>query len=230
MSLKVIGAGIGRTGTLSLKAALEELGFGRCYHMIELLTHPEHVDFWEDLSRGRPVNWDAFFVGYQAAVDFPAYRFYKELLHQYPDAKVLLTVRDPQSWYDSALHTIYRAGPGPLAKAMMSVQLPFSPKLRRLVRIFRLANRLVWETDFRGRFEDKEFALRIFQEHAEEVKRVVPPEQLLVYEVREGWEPLCRFLGVPVPEGKPFPWLNGRATFRQRPRPWSSDAPASIEG
>ena len=96
MALQVIGAGLGRTGTLSLKAALEPLGFGACYHMIELLQHPEQITHWEAASRREPVDWDALFEGYRSAVDYPACRYYREVLEQYPQAKVVRTVRDPQ--------------------------------------------------------------------------------------------------------------------------------------
>ena len=215
MAIKVIGAGFGRTGTLSIKAALEELGFSKCYHMVELLTHPSDVKFWEDASQGKPVNWDALFDGYQAIVDYPGYRYYSQLMQHYPDAKVLLSIRDAESWYESTLKTIYQAGPKGWKKLKMALSLPFSPKLRNLVRIFRMADKDVWVKDFQGKFEDKPYAIGIFNQHIEEVKRLVPPERLLVYQVKEGWEPLCHFLGVSVPPDKPFPHLNDRATFQQ---------------
>src|SRR4028118_1427594 len=98
MAIGVIGAGLGRTGTLSLKAALEELGFGACYHMIELLGHPEQVHFWETASRGESVDWDTLFTGYQAVVDYPGCRYYRTLMEHYPEAKVILTGRDPARW------------------------------------------------------------------------------------------------------------------------------------
>src|SRR5438094_934614 len=110
MAIRVIGAGLGRTGTLSLKAALEELGFTQCYHMIELLMHPEQVTYWEAASAGQPVDWDALFEGYQAVVDYPGCMYYRQLMEQYPEAKVLLSVRDPEKWYESARETIFQAG------------------------------------------------------------------------------------------------------------------------
>ncbi len=216
MALEVIGAGHGRTGTLSLKAALEELGFGPCYHMVELLAHPEKVTYWEAAERDESVDWDALFEGYAAGVDFPVFRHYRTLAQNYPDAKVILTVRDPEKWYESALSTIYRAGPLPLQKALLALQLPFSPRLRKLIRVFRLAGK-VWQKDFGGRFEDKAYALKTFEAHIKEVKRVIPEERLLVYQVGEGWEPLCTFLNVPVPD-KPFPRLNDRLGFGQNQR------------
>ena len=216
MALKVIGAGQGRTGTLSLKAALEELGFGPCYHMIELLAHPERISYWEAAERDEAVPWDELFEGYTAGLDFPVFRYYDTLAKRYPDAKVILTVRDPERWYESALNTIYRAGPPPLQKALMAFQLPFSPHLRKLIRVFRLADK-VWQKDFEGRFEDKAYALAAYRAHNERVRELIPKERLLVYEVSEGWEPLCAFLGVPVPE-KPFPRLNDRLSFKENQR------------
>ncbi|MBW4573892.1 MAG: hypothetical protein KME08_01255 [Aphanothece sp. CMT-3BRIN-NPC111] len=213
MTIKVIGAGFGRTGTLSLKKALEELGFSKCYHMVELLEHPEHVTFWENASQEKPVDWDTLFKGYQATVDFPGYRYYRQLMQHYPDAKVLLSIRDPESWYESTLNTIFKVEPKGLQKLKITLQLPFSPRLRRLIRMFRLTKD-VWQRDFQGKFSDKQHALKVFDQHIEEVKRVVLPERLLVYQVKEGWKPLCRFLDVPVPD-QPFPHLNDRVTFQQ---------------
>ena len=214
MAIKIIGAGLGRTGTMSLKAALEELGFGKCYHMIELLKNPEQIDYWEAAGRDEAIAWDELFTGYQATVDYPACRYWRELMQYYPEAKVLLSVRDPDSWYESANSTIYRVEPGLFEKLKLLVKLPFSPRLRHMVRIFRMVRCVIWQGDFEGRFEDKQFALERFQQHIEEVKRTVPAERLLVFHVKEGWEPLCRFLEVPVP-AKPFPRLNDRSDFLQ---------------
>jgi hypothetical protein len=210
MPLKVIGAGFGRTGTLSLKVALEQLGFARCYHMTEIFAQPDHVGPWDDAGRGRPVDWEALFRGYQATVDWPACNFYAELLRTYPDAKVILTVRDPERWYDSASQTIFRQ-----QGAFSAWMLPFFPRLRSFLR---LTERHIWKGVFQGRFEDRPFAVQVFNRHNEEVKCSVPPDRLLVYEVGEGWGPLCDFLGVPVPDGQPFPRLNDAAEFRARIR------------
>lgn len=210
MPLKVIGAGFGRTGTLSLKVALEQLGFVKCYHMTEVFSRPEGVGLWEAAARGEPVDWESLFQGYQATVDWPGCNFYREFLRLYPEAKVILTVRDPERWYDSARQTIYRQ-----QRAFPAWVMPFFPRLRHFLR---LTQRLVWEGVFRGRFEDRAFAVEVFNRHTEEVNRVVPPERLLVYEVKEGWGPLCSFLGVPIPEGKPFPHLNDAEEFRSRIR------------
>lgn len=197
--MKVIGAGFGRTGTLSLKAALEELGFGPCYHMKEALAHPSHLFFWNAASKGKAVDWKQHFLPYQATVDWPACKFYKELMLEYPDAKVLLSVRDPEKWYDSARDTIYKVG----KTFPMSWLRSFFPV------------DLIWKDTFDGRFEDRRYAIQVFNRHVEEVKRHVPADKLLVYEVKDGWEPLCRFLDVPVPQGKPFPRLNDTAEFER---------------
>ena len=219
MALQVIGAGLGRTGTLSLKGALEELGFGPCYHMIELLTHPEQISYWEAASRRETVEWDTLFEGYRSAVDYPAARYYRELMEQYPDAKVILTLRDPEGWWESARETIYQAGrPAPGQEGGPPPQMPFPGDPQLFARIFSMVQRDVWEKDFGGRFEDREHAIEVFNRHTAAVRERVPADRLLVYQVREGWEPLCRFLGVPIPEGKPFPRLNDREVFRKRLR------------
>jgi hypothetical protein len=210
MPLKVIGAGLGRTGTLSLKVALEQLGFDQCYHMTEVLSHPEHIPVWDAAARGEPVDWEALFRGYQATVDWPGCNFYQEYLRLYPEAKVILTVRDPERWYDSARQTIYyvrRAFPGWM-----------TPLLPRMGRFRPMVDRLIWVGMFHGRFEDRSYAIEVFNRHNEEVKQVVPNDRLLVYEVSEGWGPLCSFLGVAVPEDAPFPRLNDATEFRSRIR------------
>ncbi|MDQ2713705.1 MAG: sulfotransferase family protein [Chloroflexota bacterium] len=212
--LQVIGAGFGRTGTLSLKAALEELGFGPCYHMVELLKRPAAITRWEAAARGEATDWRALFDGYRATVDWPACSFYEELMQAYPDAKVLLTTRDPESWFESASSTIYQIRRNIIARILFSP--PFFFLIAALTggraRIGRLAGTLIWDGTFHGRFEDKDYAIAVFNQHNEDVKKRVPPAKLLVYTVKEGWEPLCRFLGVEVPD-TPFPHLNERANF-----------------
>jgi hypothetical protein len=212
MSLKIIGAGFGRTGTLSLKNALEELGYGPCYHMFELMQNPAHVRVWEQALNGRSPDWDELFQHYPSTVDFPACLYYKELLARYPEAKVILTVRDPERWYGSARGTIFRGMP--FRKALkMTFLMPFSTHARALFRVavhnFRLLNRRT----FRGNMRNKEHTIGVYLRHIEEVKRFVPASQLLVYEVAEGWAPLCRFLGVDTPAA-PFPKANEGADYR----------------
>lgn len=216
--LRIIGAGFGRTGTLSLKAALEELGFGPCYHMSEVFAHPDHIAFWQAAADGESINWDTIFENYHSAVDWPSCAFYEQQMRAYPDAKVLLSVRDPEKWYESVSNTIYqmhhRVGVSLLSrflsylgKALIQLVQP------HMKRTFRMQTAVIWDGTFAGNFEDKAYALAVFNRHIEEVKGTVPPEKLLVYNVKEGWEPLCAFLGVPVPDGKPFPRLNDRDSF-----------------
>jgi hypothetical protein len=215
--VKVIGAGFGRTGTTSLKAALEELGFGPCYHMTEVFAHPGHADFWVSAWRGEPVDWEGVLGDYQATVDWPACTFYEKLMERHPEAKVLLSVRDPEPWYESTRSTIYE----------LSILLDSSPTSRLIFGLItllvfggfaggrsNLVNDLIWEGTFDGRFEDEAYAIEVFERHNEEVKRRVPPERLLVYDVKEGWETLCEFFGVPEPE-EPFPRLNDAAQMRR---------------
>ena len=215
--MKLIGAGFGRTGTTSLKAALEKLGFDPCYHMTEVFAHPDHADFWVSAWHGEPVDWDGVIGGYEATVDWPACTFYEELMERYPEAKVLLSVRDPERWYDSTRGTIYEL-----------TRMTESSTISRLIfgvvsllifggftgRRSNLANDLIWQGTFDGKFEDKAYAMGVFERHNEEVKRRVPQDRLLVYEVSEGWGPLCDFLGVPVPD-EPFPRLNDTAQMQR---------------
>ena len=209
--LKIIGAGFGRTGTLSLKVALEDLGFGPCYHMTEVFQHPDHAKEWLAAARDQPQDWNKLFAGYQATVDWPGCSFYAELMEVYPDAKVILTVRDPEKWHESVVNSIYQ---GPqfnwLARTLFSVVGFISPNWRNMRK---MQKALVWEGTFHGRTSEKEYAIKVFEEHNAEVQRRVPPEKLLVFQAKDGWEPLCAFLGVPVPTDKPYPHLNDRASF-----------------
>ena len=214
MTIEVIGAGFGRTGTMSLKVALEELGFGPCYHMIELFSHPEQVKLWEVASRGKPVDWGELFSGYRATTDWPGCSFYEELMVRYPDAKMILTVRDPQRWYESTYNTIYGMRRMISSPVFRLVGL-FRPGMSRAAR---MNDHLIWEDTFGGGLEDRARAIEVFERHNEEVRERVPPDKLLVYEVKEGWKPLCEFLGVEVPEDKPFPHLNDTDTFRKMVR------------
>ncbi len=211
--LKLIGAGFGRTGTASLKAALEALGFGPCYHMAEVIGRPERVALWDGIARGKPADWRQVFAGYRATVDWPGCTFYEQLMDVYPDANVLLTVRDPERWYDSVRATIYRTRD--IARGITNgdaSQPPFLPGILHA----QMVTELIWKQTFDDRFEDRDYALAVFRRHIEQVKQRVPPDKLLVYEVSEGWEPLCAFLGVAVPKDQPFPLLNDRAAFLAR--------------
>ena len=213
--LKVIGAGFGRTGTLSLKAALEELGFGPCYHMTELFQHPDDLATWEAASKGESVDWKDFLDGYRATVDWPGCTYYKEMMQAFPDAKVLLTIRDFDRWYESANATIFNMTRRFASRRVSPLRLIMmrNPFVAGRVRVGQMINEAIWGKTFGGKFEDKAHAFEVFQQHIEEVKRVVPAEMLLVYNVKEGWGPLCAFLDVPVPTDTPFPHLNDRESF-----------------
>jgi hypothetical protein len=200
--LKVIGAGLGRTGTLSLKAALERLGFGPCYHMTELFQHPERTPTWEAALRGEPADWEAVFSGYRATVDWPGAAYYDRLM-----------LRDPQRWYDSVAATIYQAGR--LAQAGRPPGGEEDSRIAARARVGRLIGAMVWQGTFGGVFEDRERAIAVYEAHNREVQEAVPADKLLVFDVKEGWGPLCRFLDVPVPANEPFPHLNDAASFRQ---------------
>jgi hypothetical protein len=213
--LKIIGAGFGRTGTYSLKAALEMLGFGPCYHMVEAFAHPQHIEQWEAAGKGQAIDWRQIFAGYQSCTDWPACTFYTQLMQAYPEAKVLLSVRDPESWYESARSTIY---PSSHHSHHIAANDAGSPPLPPGVReSLRMINDVIWDQTFDDKFTDKAYAIEVFNRHNEEVKQRVPAKKLLVYSVKEGWEPLCSFLGVAVPD-QPFPHLNDRDSFIQRQR------------
>jgi hypothetical protein len=203
MALKIIGAGFGRTGTLSLKNALEKLGFGPCYHMMEVMPRPDHIAMWHRIAFGGTIDWDAVFEGFQSTVDWPAARFWRELAQHYPDAKVLLSVRDPEKWWRSMSDTIYPA---------MMMDLPErAPATMR--QQMEMARKLVATDTFNGRFEDKDYAIEVFNRHTAEVRAAIDPKRLLVYDVAEGWTPLCKFLGVAEP-AEAFPRLNDTATIQ----------------
>lgn len=210
--MKVIGAGFGRTGTMSLKAALEELGAGPCYHMIDLIRDPSRLSYWQAATDGERVDWREALEGYESTIDWPGCTFYEQMMETWPDAAVLLNVRDPEAWYQSCLKTIH-AAKAAAAKGEMGggTEEPPPPEVMMMI------SRLIWDGTFEGfeRFaEDKAHALEVFERHNQQVRERVPADRLLVYEIGQGWGPLADFLGVPAPD-KPFPHLNDTASFRQ---------------
>lgn len=213
MPLKVIGAGLGRTGTVSLKLALEELGFGPCYHMTELLMHQDHAPGWVRAADGHP-DWERVFAGYASTVDYPGCTFWRQLAQLYPTAKVLLSVRDPDQWFESTQATIFSDA--------STATLQASP-LREFF------EKTVWRA-FQDRVHDRKFMVELFRQHNAEVERLIPRERLLVYNVSQGWEPLCSFLGAPVPD-QPFPRANSRDEYaaRSAARQAQPDAPSVEE-
>lgn len=204
MPLKVLGAGFGRTGTNSLKLALEQLGFGPCHHMFEVRDNPRQLPFWQAAARGEAMDWDAVFAEYNASVDWPSARFWREIADHFADAKVLLSVRPAESWFKSVHSTIYPS-------MMKRKDDPPGVNLDRR----NMAFEIVVNQTFDGRLEDKAHALGVYEAHIAEVQRTIAPERLLTFDVAEGWEPLCAFLEVPVPDA-PFPRTNSTEEFQAR--------------
>lgn len=204
MPLKVVGAGFGRTGTNSLKLALEQLGFGPCHHMFEVRDNPRQLPYWIAAVQGESVDWDEVFAEYNACVDWPSARFWREIADHFADARVLLSVRPAESWYRSIMSTIYKS-------LMLRKDDPPGPNKDRRDMAYEL---LVNQT-FNGRLDDKKYALKVYEAHIAEVQRTIAPERLLTFDVAEGWEPLCRFLEVPVPDA-PFPRTNSTEEFQAR--------------
>jgi hypothetical protein len=201
VALKIVGVGLGRTGTNSLKLALEELLGGPCYHMFELIAHPQNVPIWEAAVRGEDVDWGSLFDGYAATVDWPGCAFWRDLVAANPDAPVLLSTRDSaQTWWASMEQTIVPALQGPA--------LSEHPDLMR-------GQEMVHEL-FRTRFTpdwaDRDAAIAAYERHCEDVRREVPAGRLIEWQAGEGWEPICSGLGLPVP-GTPFPHENSKADF-----------------
>lgn len=205
MTLKVIGAGLGRTGTMSLKLALEALGFGPCYHMLEVFPRPHHVPVWHAAGRGEKVDWNTLFAGFNSAVDWPAARFWRELSAAYPQAKFILTTRPADSWYKSFSDTILEyALSGPLP--------PEGDPRRAWSEMVRL---IINEQTFHNRVDDKRAVIAAYEAHSAEVRRTIPKARLLEFDVAQGWEPLCHFLEVPFP-ATPFPKTNSTVEFQER--------------
>ncbi len=211
--IKVLNLSLGRTGTMSLKQALEDLGFNKCYHFSDMFIHPEHTDIWKSYAQGKPVDWEALFEGYQAGLYWSTSYDYLPLLEQYPKMKFLLTVRDPEAWYKSTFNTVYSLNRLTLSRSIgLRIKGLFNPDLIKIYKIWKLQEELLWQKTFKGRFHEKDFAIQQFKQHIESVKKNVPAERLLVYEIQQGWEPLCNFLQVPVPD-KDFPRVNDTASF-----------------
>ena len=204
MPLKIIGAGFGRTGTLSMKSALEQLGFGPCHHMMEVFGKPDHIALWQEAADGKPVDWETVFSGYQSAVDWPVCYFWRELSQLYPEAKVLLTLRDPEKWYDSAIATIF--------KGMLSRSEGVTDPHALMVR------KLIVENTFGGDLSNRGHAIDVFNRHNQAVIDSIPADRLLVFEASQGWAPLCDFLDVPQPTSQ-YPSSNSTADFQKRFQP-----------
>jgi Sulfotransferase domain len=211
--IALIGAGLPRTGTLTQKQAFEQLGLGPCYHWVNVLADLDQVELWDQALDGNP-PWEQIFAGQHSSADWPGGYFYSELMDYYPDAKVLLSVRDPESWEPSFRETIVEMCFGnSLMPLLAHARAAVDPKFQRYLE---LVDRMFWAPE--GTFSQGHEPEQLMEQmvaHHERVKREVPADRLLVWEVREGWEPLCEFLEVPVPD-EPFPHANDRETFLGR--------------
>ena len=214
MSLKIIGAGYGRTGTMSTYTALKQLGFP-CYHMIEVIqnkANASHLGFWDKVANtpaGTQSDWDQVLSNYTAAVDNPTCCVWKELMVAYPDAKVLLTLhsRGPEAWYESTIDTIYFTE-NVWQWKVIEFFTPFGRKMGDMSR------KLIWQRNHKGTMDDKAKAIAEYNAHIEDVKKTVQKDRLLIFTVTEGWKPLCKFLEVKVPT-TPFPNVNDRAEVKK---------------
>lgn len=212
--MKVIGAGLPRTATLTQKVALEMLGMGPCYHMVNVLADLRLVELWRDALEGRP-DWERIFDGFGATVDWPGAYFYRELAEAYPQAKVLLSVRNPEAWERSIRETVWGVIHGDTLMCHLSLaRAAVDPQWRNFVELLRA---LLWEDGgtLAARHAEPQGLMEAMRRHNEAVKRAVPAERLLVWDVTEGWEPLCDFLEVEVPS-VPMPHVNDSQEFRDR--------------
>ncbi len=201
MALAIIGPGFGRTATNSLKIALEHLGFGPCHHMFEVRDNPGQLADWEAAARGEQVDWDRVFRGYRSQVDWPGARYWRELAQHWPEAKVILTVREPDAWFDSVQATI--------APFLAARGTHPSPHVNAIVE---MGYQTVVAQIFHDRMSERDHATRVFREHIAAVQAEIAPDRLLTLDMHEGWAPLCAFLGVAVPD-MPFPKTNSSKAF-----------------
>ena len=212
MSLRIIGAGLGRTGTLSLKLALEHIGFAPCYHMTEVLGEARQtLPLWTQVVRGAP-DWEAIFAGFTATVDYPGCTYWRELAAHYPKAKVILTTRDADAWFNSVSQTIF--SPEQTAGLLNSPAEEFMQGA-----VF---------SNFGDRIADRAFMVDYFNRWQADVIASLPPERLLVFTASDGWGPLCAFLGVPVP-AEPYPSVNSREDMQNAHVTAMEPGPEGIE-
>eukprot|EP01095_Lingulamoeba_sp_RSL-Kostka_P013532 TRINITY_DN5636_c1_g1_i1.p1 TRINITY_DN5636_c1_g1~~TRINITY_DN5636_c1_g1_i1.p1 ORF type:complete len:272 (-),score=79.58 TRINITY_DN5636_c1_g1_i1:378-1193(-) len=215
--LMLIGAGFGRCGTTSTFVALQKLGF-KCYHMKEVFKNKGHGDFWYKKSIGEDVDFADVFdkCGYVAGVDWPMSTYYKELMEKYPEAKVILNVRDPEAWHKSCMSSIYKIS------SIKAISLEIFSFFLGLNRMRKMIDNIIWQGTFDGKFEDKEYAIKIFNENIEEVKQYVPEDRLLIFDVKKhGYKELCEFINVEPPKDEEgniinFPHANTTEEFNGR--------------
>jgi hypothetical protein len=202
MALSVVGSGFGRTGTKSLKEALEILGVGPCHHMHDLFETPDTIAGWQRASRGESVEWEQMFDGYLSQIDWPGSHYWRELTEAFPESLVIHTIRPEDVWCRSFERTI-----GKLLGCYKQLDLP-----PHVVDILDVNMQIIGEQTFGGNFNNRDSLLSAYRKRTDEVVRVIDPDRLLIFDVAQGWEPLCSFLNVPVPD-KPFPRNNLRSDF-----------------
>jgi hypothetical protein len=211
MTVRVIGAGLGRTGTLSLKLALDRLLGGPCYHGFELFKHPEQLQFWERALDGYAPDWEALLGGYRATMDWPSAAFYADLFRAYPDATVLLSVRDADDWWRSLRDTVLE-----LHRSAVDRDDPWerarAPAQHLTARV--LAERLTPD------WTDEVAAKAAFERHNAAVRATIPFDRLIEWRPGDGWRPICAALGLPVPHD-PFPHVNNTADYRGAGSRWT---------
>ncbi|MCX7286134.1 MAG: hypothetical protein NTW20_00855 [Rhodobacterales bacterium] len=202
MALEVIGSGFGRTGTRSLKDALETLGYGPCHHMEEVFTNPGQVGHWVAIVSGQTVDLDEVFDGYRAQIDWPGAHVWREAATAYPEARVIHSTRPAERWWASFSRTI-----GKLLDHYQSIPLP-----PHIASMMEAAEKFVGQQTFGGNWADRDAAIAAFERREAEVRATIPADRLLVFDVAQGWGPLCAFLGRPVPD-QPFPRRNEADDF-----------------
>jgi hypothetical protein len=220
--MRVICVGLNRTGTTSLTLALEELGFGPCYHIRTLNSEPHRVVDWITAERDPALaDWKRIFRGFDSAVGSPASAFWREITDEFNYAKVILTVRPADGWYESVAATLNEAlAPEPAAVRLLTWQRP--SQAATYAKASDEFQQRILQREVGGDFSDRERTIKAFDKHIADVKARIQADRLLVYSVRDGWGPLCTFLGVPEPD-RPFPRENDRATYRRRLRAARND-------
>ncbi len=198
MPLEIIGAGFGRTGTMSLKRALEHLGFGPCHHMSEVISNPEQTRLWMDATAGAP-DFDRIFAGFTSAVDWPVAAFWSQVAATYPQAKVILSSRSAESWYSSFSETI------------LGIILDREKWPEQARPWFEMLHEVILGRSLGGR-TDRDGIIAAFEANEAAARASIPSDRLLVFAATDGWAPLCAFLGKPVPSG-PFPRTNAKEDF-----------------
>jgi hypothetical protein len=213
MNVRVIATGLPRTGTSSLKAALQEIGYGPCQHMENLFNTPRLVGLWIELFETGTTDFNALLEGFQSTSDFPGCLHYQKLMEVHPDAKIILNQRDPEQWYESIVKTIYAVVPRTEEeKANLNEKAKQSPKFAGMAKGLKFVDDYLLSGFLGGNILDKDDAIKRYLAHEAEVKAFVPADRLLELPLGAGWKPLCEFLDVPVPTSE-YPFKNKRNDF-----------------